>query len=157
MAKHPPKRNSLKFTKIIQNRSFGFVLPGTSDPWFWTHPLHGSQRGTPLHGQRCHSGKKLPTKTAVRDIPPKASWEFWVRLCTSNLFVSARQTCSFVHVESLCFVSPMSCPSLARVISPESSRQSLAVEGGISPVLEAWPPPATMQPHPKTESVSRVR
>ena len=75
------------------------------------------------------TGKKLPTKTAP-DIPPKASWEVWLRLCTSNFAVSARQTCSSVHVESFClaYVSPQSRQShLARVISPESSRQSLAV------------------------------
>ena len=121
VAKHPPKRNSLKFTKIIQNRAFGFVLPGTSG--VGSLVLDTSVARKPEGSSSAWAALPQWEKAAYQNCCPGHSPKSFLGGLGSFVHVSARQTCSFVHVESLCFVSPMSCPSLARVISPESCRR----------------------------------
>ena len=74
-----------------------------------------------LHGRPAlPPWEKTTAKCGVLDIPGKASWEVFV--CTSKLFVSTRQTCSSVHVVSLCLVSPNVSPQWRQ--SPLASRST---------------------------------
>ena len=130
VAKHPPKRNSLKFTKIIQNRSFGFVLPGTSgvgslvlDTSVARKPEGNSSAWAALPQwekaayQNCCLGHS--PKSFLGILGSFAHVKF-VRFCTSDVFICAR----WVVVFCLAYVLPQSRQShLARVILPESRRR----------------------------------